>query len=55
MPIPRYKDNKGRYEISLFCSKCGYAVVKGRHTMPRTQCRLCGETMQTRRTDYGRE
>jgi len=54
MPIPRYNDDKGRYDISLSCPKCGYAVAKGRQTMSQTKCRLCGAEMATKRIDYGR-
>lgn len=52
MPIPRYEDEKGRYEIVLFCPKCAYAVVKDSYTENRTECPLCGGDLETRRVDY---
>ncbi len=43
MPIPRYVDDKGiPYDVSLFCPKCGWAVIKDRITANWTSCRYCG-------------
>ena len=55
MPIPRYRDEKGRYEIILFCPKCAWAITKDSFTENWTQCRLCGGDLETRRVDYSRQ
>ncbi|GAI61085.1 unnamed protein product, partial [marine sediment metagenome] len=39
MPIPRYRDADGDYEIILFCPKCAWAIPKDRITMGWKQCR----------------
>lgn len=42
MPIPRFKDKDGGYDICLFCEKCGWAIVKDTLTQNWTTCRSCG-------------
>lgn len=53
MPIPRFRDADGDYEIVLFCPACGWAITKDRVTQGWKQCRLCGGKLETRRQDYG--
>lgn len=54
MPLPRYRDRDGDYQIVLFCCKCGWAIAKDRITMSWTECRSCGGKLETRRVDYGK-
>jgi hypothetical protein len=52
MPIPRFKDDEGRYDIYLFCKKCGWAVTKDRVTEHWDTCRSCGNTRLVTRKYY---
>jgi len=52
MPIPRFRDADGDYEIVLFCLACGWAITKDRVTIIRKRCWLCNHTLETRRVDY---
>jgi len=52
MPIPRFRDVDGEYEIDLFCHNCGWAIPKDRVTMGWKQCRSCGHRLETIRVDY---
>jgi len=52
MGIPRFKDEKGRFEVVLSCRKCGWAVAKDRVTASWGKCPLCGSGVATRRVDY---
>ncbi len=52
MPIPRFRDADGDYEIVLFCQNCGWGAFKDRVTMGWEKCRLCGGKLETRRIDY---
>lgn len=40
MPIPRYKDEKGKHEPILWCD-CGYAISLGKVTRDWEYCPLC--------------
>jgi len=51
MPIPRYKDADGRFDIFLLC-KCGYAIEKCSITKDWKECRLCGKPLRTARVDF---
>lgn len=52
MPIPRYRDADGDYEITLCCTNCGYAIAKDRWSSQFTTCPFCDAKLETRRTDY---
>lgn len=52
MPIPRFRDADGDYEVVLFCPKCAWAITKDRVTQDWKQCRRCGGKLETRRIDY---
>jgi len=54
MPIPRFRDADGDYEICLYCPSCHWAITKDRVTMSWKQCRLCGSKLETRRINYGK-
>jgi len=54
MPIPRFRDADGDYDIYLVCTKCAWAICKDRVTMNWTHCRKCGGRLETKRTDYPR-
>jgi len=53
MPIPRFIDTFGDYEVVLFCPKCAWSICKDRVTRIWKQCRRCGGKLETRRIDYG--
>ena len=55
MTIPRFTDEKNvAYDIQLFCTDCGWAIIKDRVTQYWAECRNCGGTkLKTIRTDYG--
>jgi len=54
MPIPRFRDADGEYEIILSCPKCAWAITKDRVTMKWKVCRNpgCDGKLVTRRNDY---
>lgn len=52
MPIPRYRDADGDYEIYLYCPNCHWTVTKDRVTMNWKQCRRCDHKLETQRVDY---
>lgn len=52
MPIPRFRDGDGDYEIVLFCLKCAWSIAKDRVTQDWKQCRCCGGKLEVRRIDY---
>jgi len=54
MPIPRYRDADGDYEIVLFCPECAYAITKDRLTSQWKYCPMkgCAGKLETRRIDY---
>ncbi|MBA7605064.1 hypothetical protein ES703_12193 [subsurface metagenome] len=54
MPLPRYRDVDGDYQIVLFCRKCGWAIAKDRITMAWKECRSCSGQLETNRVDYGK-
>lgn len=54
MPIPRFRDADGDYEIVLFCPGCGWAIPKDRVTQNWKQCRCCGGKVETRRVNYSK-
>ena len=53
MPIPRFQTKDGvQYDISLKCTKCGWAIVKDKVTRRWDKCRLCGSLLKTMRVIY---
>ena len=52
MPIPRFRDADGEYEIVLFCPGCGWAITKDKFTQNWRKCRHCGGKLETKRVDY---
>jgi len=57
MPIPRYIDNKGVFEIIMFCRACGWAIPKdivSTNTPRFKRCDHCGGELVTMRNDYPR-
>lgn len=55
MPIPRYSDPKTgtKFDISLVCPKCHWAIIKDRLTADWKECRQCGHKgLETKRYDY---
>lgn len=56
MPIPRFVDPETgeKYDISLVCPKCHWAVVKDTVTEKWDTCRSCEEKgLETRKYNYG--
>lgn len=56
MPIPRFTDPKSseRYDVSLVCPKCHWAIAKDSITEKWDTCRSCGSAgLLTRRYNYG--
>ena len=58
MPIPRYRDSKGAYEIVLFCPSCAYSITLSKITEKWEDCPLCLKKgrktkLEKRRIDYG--
>lgn len=54
--IPRFVDKKTnmRYDVSLVCTKCGWAVIKDSITEKWDECGSCHQTgLETRRHEYG--
>ncbi|MBA7468381.1 hypothetical protein ES707_03629 [subsurface metagenome] len=54
MPIPRFRDADGDYEVILFCPTCRWAIAKDRVTQKWRHCRACGAKLETRRSDYAK-
>jgi len=52
MPIPRFRDADGDYEIILSCRHCGWCIPKDRMTFKWKECRNCGQKLETTRADY---
>ncbi len=52
MPIPRFRDADGEYEIILLCRTCGWCIPKDRMTHKWKQCQNCGYKLETARADY---
>jgi len=53
MPIPRFRDEKGRYEVALRCDYCGYSITKDSVTRGWKDCPLCRKgKLLTVRVDY---
>ncbi len=52
MPIPRYKDAEGKFEVYLICNACGWSIPKDRLTEHWKECRRCGQKLRTARVDY---
>jgi hypothetical protein len=52
MPIPRYKDAEGKFEVYLICNGCGWCIPKDRLTEHWKECRQCGGKLRTARTDF---
>lgn len=54
MPIPRYRDADGDYDVSLCCPKCHWAIAKDRVTSQWKQCRMkgCDGILVVKRVDY---
>ena len=55
MPIPRFEDPKTHmlYDLSMGCTKCGYAVVRDGHTEGWGECPQCHAPLEVRRHEYG--
>jgi hypothetical protein len=51
MPIPRFKDADGSYEVFLMCA-CGWCITKDKLTKGWKECRMCGKPLRTTRVDY---
>lgn len=50
--MPRFKDDKGDYEVVLFCRACGWSIPKDRLTQKWKQCCCCGGKLEVFRVDY---
>ncbi len=55
MPIPRFRDAGGKYDVCLFCPACGWAIAKDTITANWDTCRLCGKKgLVTQKNYYNR-
>lgn len=50
--LPRFEDEKGKYDVSLCCPKCGWAIIKDSITKSCTKCLACGSKSVTRKYYY---
>ena len=54
MPIPRFKDADGLYEVYLICNACGWCIPKDRVTEHWKECggKNCNGVLRTARVDF---
>jgi len=52
--IPRYVDERTgeRFDITLQCPKCGWAIIYDRVTKNWNKCRLCKAPLERERVNY---